>query len=417
MEKILEKPIDAIDYDDVDHYNYLLSSIGACFTEVQRKNLKDLFFDEQLKSNRDRHYSLHSTMIKSLIDHDIKLICLCSSYIDTLERLKYLLNMLESWSKNIFRVRMILSICYNASLGEAVEKHIDQLQEKYKDQLIIINNGTTLLSQFSQYKIICDQYLGKFPDHWVIFSDDDDIWSTMRTAPFNLMISIINMLGRIEKDKVVSYARYSYLCEGRKHYKCSKDINSKELAAGRITMLCDKTEYISYALRFETLNIFVTEADGELLKNSLCDRYLIKFLKSDRNKYLVNNAFINLPFWGWGYYYYNTKFSIKDHMPNVPPIGDNIALTEAAERNLTLYYADNHSNDNLFQFLKSLSDNYVKCDDTKGLESAKLKFVKQVLKLLVEHDYSIYKHSPIIEEVNDFLSKGPKRQTKILNIN
>lgn len=210
----------------------------------QTKNNTSIYMDEilfmllsylfgktqKLKKESVKYLSQYSTLqIKSFVtEHlnskitvEVKLLCLCASHINEIERLKKLKNMLKSWSEQKYETKLILSLSYEKEYEIEVLKNVKYLSEMY-DGKIIIEINELPKSQFEHYKNICEQYCEKYKDYWIYFTDDDDILSKNRSLIYALMIqNVINF------KEETSYVEYPFIAEGNEYLSSVEEVLMK----------------------------------------------------------------------------------------------------------------------------------------------------------------------------------------------
>lgn len=327
-------PQNDIDFQNKEQYDYLLNFLGMLLNE------KSLLLLNQLnkKANKlDIKTLLHikSYISDQITDPNVKLICFCGSHISDYHRFHKLKNMLVSWNKNLFKIKMILSISYESCAQlKDINNELSSLMDLYnrdQEMIFLINNGTEKISQFEHFQIISKRYAEMCQNYWIIFTDDDDIWSNCRTRPFNVMVQIAEKIIKINPSQKPSYLIYPYLCESSNYYASTDKIVSA-LCENEITIKSDANEYISFCVPFPIFLNFIKKSSPDLLKNSLCDVYLVKYLTTPSDS--INFLQLNVPFWGWSYYYYNSRFLNKKSAL----VENDKKLIEMIKLNIIAYY-------------------------------------------------------------------------------
>lgn len=415
-----------IDFNSNAHYEYLciymntfmntylLSLISYLFNKYEIiKEINPINYNNFMQLlNNNKSGIIHYITCEILEKINVNIICLCASHINNINTLDKLENMLDTWDKQLYKTNLILSISYDNQLFTEVDNKIIYFKNKFCDKLII-NKENICRTQFQHYKIICDIYYEQFKDYWVIFSDDDDIWSLKRTFIFAMMIqNIIN--SNLENN--IFYAEYPFLCESAKYISSNLDIVNG-MVNNDITMKCETgfLEYICYSLKFNNFKIFIEQSDPIILSHELCDRYFIKFLKLCSS---INKTSMLLPLFGFSYYYFNSKY-INNTFNNDTDLICNNKLIKGLFFNNKLI---NFNNDNdVNHFIDYIIINYycVTSHDNniiKHLNSA-LKQIKSTehknnifikcLDTFKNRKYYIFKHSPIlldgvINKINSF---------------
>ncbi len=114
------------------------------------------------------------------------LIAICSSYIKNDIRLNYLNQMIESYILQTIKCPLYISICYNDEFKDKIGKLI----RKYHN-INFIDRGPIKLPQFTQYRLLIDHLSTIYiPNNtYLIFSDDDDLWSKNRICVYNTIMN------------------------------------------------------------------------------------------------------------------------------------------------------------------------------------------------------------------------------------
>ena len=89
--------------------------------------------------------------------------------------------MLETWSKQLFPIKLYISISFEKN----IEDKIDNFFKKYENKNLIIIKHYNRLYQFEHFRHI----LRDIDDEtYLIFTDDDDMWSYSRSYVYNEII-------------------------------------------------------------------------------------------------------------------------------------------------------------------------------------------------------------------------------------
>ncbi len=103
---------------------------------------------------------------------------LCASHIESGQRLIYLEYMLQSWYKQSKPCKLYLSISYSENLKVDVS-HLTNSWKTYTN-LFNVTMRSSKLSQFEHYRLL----LTENDLDWIIFTDDDDLWNTIRVEKY-----------------------------------------------------------------------------------------------------------------------------------------------------------------------------------------------------------------------------------------
>jgi hypothetical protein len=409
-----------IDFTSNNHYEYLRSYLGMFMDNYMHILISYLFNNNDIirqiepvnrkKIIRDLKKLSKSDIINliktELLDKiNANIICVCASHIDNTERLDKLENMIESWNHQVYSSKLILSLSFDDKFLIETENKIIHLKNVFGDKLIIIKQ-TECKSQFQHYEIICNTYHEQFKDYWIIFSDDDDVWSPDRTFIFALMIQ--NAINGNFEDKI-SYAEYPFLCEGNIYISSWNGVNHS-MINNKVERKCETgtLEYTCYSLKFNNFKIFIDKSGPIILAHRLCDRYFIKFLKLCPT---INKTSMLLPFFGFSYYYFNSKYikqDTSDNMHTLYAINNNkmpiisinnmiinfdndTFVNNLADYIVTVYYSlrsdDSKINEHLHYFLKQIESKhqkniiFIKCIDT-----------------FKNNNHGVFKNSPILTD-------------------
>ena len=94
-----------------------------------------------------KYVNIDDLLIK-LMKNNIKVICLCSSHIDSDDKIHTIIKMLKSRNDQYYKIKMILSISYDDNVKLRTIKMIDIIKKVYDQDIIIIDNKTDKKCQF-----------------------------------------------------------------------------------------------------------------------------------------------------------------------------------------------------------------------------------------------------------------------------
>jgi len=195
---------------------------------------------------------------------------------------------------------LILSISYDVTIVNDFTTLINNIKEKYESLIIIVNDIKK--SQFEHYKIINEIYHKKYNNYYILFSDDDDIWSIRRTLIYATLIK-----GTELANQNVDYIIYPYFSESTEYISNNIEV-SRKIQNREIKIINGYNEYICICISFDIFDKFITTCDEKILKHTLCDRYFIKYLS---NKKLIIGT-LRIPLFGFSYHYWNNKYGAKN---------------------------------------------------------------------------------------------------------
>ena len=211
----------------------------------------------------------------------MKLICLIASHIDSINRLKYFKYLINSIEKQTRQLDdLYISLSCNEKIRKQIIKYIISLRNKHGWKIFIQNKQT---KQFKHYEFL-SMKIPETNDIWLMFSDDDDIWSEERTKLY------YNQIVKMEKNnfinlnykngnKVYIIENLNSCCDTNRNndtsqLKVPKDILN-EINKGNINhVLIDNKQlknYINYCINSLIFLNFFKSINEKILYNSLCD--------------------------------------------------------------------------------------------------------------------------------------------------
>ena len=228
------------------------------------------------------------------------LLCLCASHIDSENRIGRLFQMINSWKEQTIQVPLIISISFEIPRLELL---FDSIYNKI-DKLTIIKSKVKF-RQFEHYfKLVAILEKAEIrDDRFIMFTDDDDLWSNKRSEIFTLTcnnihddkvtsVKVPSMVKSIDKfdigfdieldigSNIKDYTKPSDIDEGIKYgkLKVENDINERMIE-----------DYIKYAVRFYVLKNFVISSPVILISR-YADMHFVKYIRTygkDKNTTLV----------------------------------------------------------------------------------------------------------------------------------
>jgi len=326
------------------------------------------------------------SIISTEICNDVDLICMCASHINSLERFDKLKNMLTSFKNQIYKINMLLSISFDEKLQYLKDS------DEFKHELLVVKFRKEKKSQFEHYKLLTDEYISMYENHWILFTDDDDLWANTRTIPYNVFLQSIKLN---KKPSNSQYFCYPFLLESKTYYSDIKKITHEEISNmfskinNNMCMHMFNLEYINFSTTLSNLKKFTDNSSSKLLKHSLCDRYFIFFLTEK-----IPGCILQVSFWNCGYFYNNTKY-----LENKFSISAHDILTEDLEKinksiewNLieTLAFRDNFK----FSILKKQMKELLKLP--KIYDQFYEKKMKEILVDFINGKYDDFINSPLL---------------------
>lgn len=216
------------------------------------------------------------------------LICLCASHIESARRFEHFKCMIQSWREQTVKLPLYISLSFDKEL--LLEEEINKLSE---DRLFIYI--TEKQSQFSHYKTLLKKLSTKinFADMWVMFTDDDDLWHTKRTAEY---ISTLVQLYSGDRQKIICLIN-PYVLESSDHATAQTFTEVENLPWN----VCHRANfnYTSFSCQIKHLQIFLDKCSENLLNWSYCDvlfsRFVMEAAGTDRS--CITGKGLALYFW------------------------------------------------------------------------------------------------------------------------
>lgn len=301
------------------------------------------------------------------------IISLCASHIDTLERMSLLQLMIQSWHSNTVQIPLFISLSYDEYLQEDILNTISQMREMYP--LLTVNISNVKLAQFEHYKILSETVVVLYsPSTFIIFSDDDDLWSENRVELYKNCISQFHdIIHSVSSIKMCGY----YTCDGASHPDMRYISNFAQLQNYKNLIKVIDTvnipgEYWQYCVPIKYFQEFMTKASDDLLKHKYCDLTFTKFIYFYNPE---NVKIVHLPKDRIGYFYRYLKVRnvVNPEEVVIKATHENISYIHPAMiNNIELIAARNVGYDNVLYCIKK---DLVASD--RPLEDSKWKYVLQ----------------------------------------
>lgn len=204
------------------------------------------------------------------------IVIFCASHLDSIRRIEFFIEMLESYRYQTVNARFYISISYDPKLRDSVAKVLRMINDmKLANFQIYPMLSRLQLDQFEHYKILSQLDIPNDP--WIIFSDDDDLWHKLRVE-FCSRIS-----AEIEEENY-SVIYYPYHTNGQREGNTLEDWLTKE---NKPFMHKDVTyekifpeEYFLTSCRLSSFRGFFQQAKDVHLKHTYCDFLFLKYLSS-----------------------------------------------------------------------------------------------------------------------------------------
>ena len=124
-----------------------------------------------------------------------RIVAWCASHIETLERLIYWKIMVRSWFRQTCSCRLMISMSCEPHIRDDVTAAIAEAREEYNDLTVYFQSDR--LTQFQHYSRLADTVTEDdeaADDTWILFTDDDDVWSPHRVSLYDdaLQTSLTN---------------------------------------------------------------------------------------------------------------------------------------------------------------------------------------------------------------------------------
>lgn len=219
-----------------------------------------------------------------------KLMALCASHINSMEKINWFNQMLESWNVQTIKIPIHISV----SIDKHMHEEFNKLKKQWSNEpLLYIYDNDMKLSQFQHYSNLVDRLVDIISINikyvWVIFTDDDDLWHKSRTLYYvNAIEKCYNEQKDVEYIKIPFYSR--------------NDLTNSKI--DEITEWTNNTsnvrgEYIEYACRLNIFKKFFDKLDKYFQEHYLADLIFGKYLASSSKGIILHD----IPKSDWVYYY------------------------------------------------------------------------------------------------------------------
>lgn len=186
----------------------------------------------------------------------MKIITLCASHIDNIQRLDYLRQMINSrYNLETKSEFLIISISWTKSMKNVTQSVITKFPSD-----VIVYQSDTKLSQFEHYKNILDKHNwdSSCDDIWFDFVDDDD---EVLMDRYDFFHKLFDTASDAYKD--------NFAVRGAYYYRNNTQIED----------LHGMGELWLYIIPKSTFEFFIVHAPPGILRHKFCDMYFRDYLK------------------------------------------------------------------------------------------------------------------------------------------
>lgn len=224
------------------------------------------------------------------------LILLCASHLDTVIRIKYIQDMIESWDKQTVPIQLHLSISVRPSLQSIYNIISKQWQSKYQDRLFLYPIDTRT-EQFKHYKNLSEKIQG---ETWCMFTDDDDLHHPDRI--------------KVYKNAIETHSNKTCLFTYHKSYHNESYVMDDVPKTKRIS---DTGGYWMHCCKLSALKDFCEKASDIVLEHYLCDVLFQRYLSSQKGrKITIDDVGTNWMYYHRGVMNPNARETSKNYVKN-----------------------------------------------------------------------------------------------------
>lgn len=168
-------------------------------------------------------------------------------------------------------------------LAAEVEQLFADVAEQLRPTPLHVLRQTKRTSQFFDIKWLYDELISKCQsqDAWLLFTDDDDLWSKDRVKLYRATIGAYAPLGSSQLVTAVC-ATHKVRPVHRSHVASCPEEVEEDLAAGRAKHCGGvhvEEEFFDFACRSESLGAFLAMCNQETLLHPFCDLRFSRFLQ------------------------------------------------------------------------------------------------------------------------------------------
>ena len=182
-----------------------------------------------------------------------KLVCFIASHLECDERVNNFIKLLDiiASQKKCSQKNIYISLSHDSHINIVkVLQHV-----KIYDFIVVYSQKK--LSQFEHYnKLIKTIQIDDPENTWIIFSDDDDIWSENRLFTCESLINKKEMTDQIIYLKFSSYA----------------------LIGGRLEPMGAGKNYVDYCIRYKYIKLFFDNVSAGAFKHKFCDIFFMNLM-------------------------------------------------------------------------------------------------------------------------------------------
>lgn len=203
-----------------------------------------------------------------------ELICLIASHINCDERASNfleLLNMINN-QQNCLKKNIYIS------MSNEIDIDVSNIKNKINEYNFHMIYNNIKLSQFEHYnKLIKTIVINDPKNTWIIFSDDDDIWSENRLSTISCCLNDNELSDNLGCLIIPSYELY----DGK-------------------TVPCDNMNYVDLCIRYKYVKLFFDNVNENVLKHKFCDVFFLNILMHYGNIHKIDNQIkCKIPLYIW----------------------------------------------------------------------------------------------------------------------
>lgn len=325
-----------------------------------------------------KHILVSNTMEENII-------ALCASHITCRERFLYFMLMVQSWSRQTKSCQLHVSMSFEETEEDHVREGVQDLITKLGHRGLHITLRSKHMTQFEHYTTLYTELVDDLKDKWLIFTDDDDLWSPARVL---LYLEALESQTEEILQEIMYVSLGEWLEMPRTHIEVKQPLNERDVqelltqkvAVRQQTKSGTSGHYLLYCIRSSIMNSFINSCE-EIMKHRFADLFFIKHIVNVSDKFIVidNPKTWTYLFRQWSFtdQQFNDKYNTKD------PV-------QRAKNVLTMYFVQND------HFSRR------KLKDFCRLQGLPPKVIKDVLdKLQHEYDLKTYKDKLFTRLIND----------------
>lgn len=211
---------------------------------------------------------------------------LCASHLSSIERLGFLLDMLDSYKDQTYKTRLYLSISLPRNMS-SLKGLISNLEVEYPGLKVLYQEEKK--SQFEHFQLAAQEV----EEEWILFVDDDDLMHPQRCEKYasklNLGTDIVRIGNYVDGknyENIELIEEVNYLAEKKKLVE-KFDHDRGE-------------NFVEYCFKSLLLRDFISRSSPSLLQNRFCDCFFMKYLLFNQET-ITSIIFHNSPCWIYFY--------------------------------------------------------------------------------------------------------------------